>query len=72
MIVITLSLVTSTVHRAIHIKDSEKITEILDLLKLNKKQLEKLNKLREMVGNPVIISQEEIYEIPIFEQLTLF
>lgn len=67
-----LTLVTSTVHRAIHIKDSEKINEILDLLKLNEKQLEKLNKLREMVGNPVIISQEEIYEIPIFEQLTLF
>jgi len=38
--------ITGNVHRLIHATDEETINRHLDLLKLNTKQLEKVNKLR--------------------------
>lgn len=49
-----LILVTETVHKLIHAKSMPKIQEYLKLLNLDKKQLEKLNKLRKMAEMPLI------------------
>lgn len=48
---VNLTLVTRDVHRLIHVTDVNTIKSYLDSLKLNTKQLEKLNKLRELIGN---------------------
>lgn len=49
-----LVLVTEAVHILIHATLQETIQKHLNELQLNKKQLEKLNKLRKMAGTPVI------------------
>ncbi|QIB55461.1 group II intron reverse transcriptase/maturase [Blautia producta] len=49
-----LVLVTEAVHILIHATLQETIQKYLKELQLNKKQLEKLNKLRKMAGTPVI------------------
>ena len=49
-----LVLVTEAVHILIHATLEETIQKYLKELQLNKKQLEKLNKLRKLVGTPVI------------------
>jgi group II intron reverse transcriptase/maturase len=49
-----LVLVTEAVHILIHAALSETISKYLSLLQLNKKQLDKLNKLRETVGNSAV------------------
>lgn len=46
-----LAIVTRDVHRLIHATDESTIIKYLEILRLNSKQLEKLNKLREIVGN---------------------
>ena len=50
-----LVLVTETVHILIHAILPETIKTYLKELHLNKSQLTKLNKLRELAGNPVIM-----------------
>ena len=40
-----------TVHRLVHLKDSEKIRALLNFLQLNKKQKEKVNELRKQCKN---------------------
>jgi RNA-directed DNA polymerase len=42
------------VHRLVHIKDKDKIKELLKVLNLSKKQKEKLNKLRIQCLNKAI------------------
>ena len=42
------------IHRLIHATKSDTITAYLNKLNLTKPQLEKLNKLRTMAGNPAI------------------
>lgn len=49
-----LVLVTETVHVIIHATLTETIQKYLEILQLNKKQVEKLNKLRITVGNSAI------------------
>ena len=49
-----LVLVTEAVHILIHATLGETIQKYLKELQLNKKQLEKLNKLRKLAGTPVI------------------
>ena len=49
-----LTVVHESIHRLIHLKDPEKIKVLLKVLNLDKKQLEKLNKLREQCLNVAI------------------
>lgn len=49
-----LILVTETIHILIHATQNETVRQYLDVLKLTKKQIEKLNKLRKMAGNQEI------------------
>jgi len=49
-----LVLVTEAVHLLIHATTEATIQKYLKTLQLNKKQLEKLNKLRELAGTPAI------------------
>lgn len=49
-----LVLVTEAVHLLIHATAEATIRKYLKVLQLNKKQLEKLNKLRELAGTPAI------------------
>jgi len=42
------------IHKLIHIKNQSLIEEYLDLLKLSKKEIKKVNKFREKVGNEII------------------
>jgi RNA-directed DNA polymerase len=49
-----LTVLHESVHRLIHIKDIGKIQNLLKLLKLNKKQLEKVNELRKQCRNYTI------------------
>ena len=49
-----LVLVTEAVHLLIHATLEETIQKYLKQLQLNKKQLEKLNKLRKLAGTPAI------------------
>lgn len=49
-----LTFVTYNVHKLIHVVNEEVISKYRILLNLDKKGLEKLNKLRELVGNCVI------------------
>ena len=42
------------IHHLIHMKDQEKIQALLNALKLNKKQLKKVNELREQCLNEAI------------------
>lgn len=49
-----LVLITRDVHRLIHATDPKTIQMYLELLKLNKEQCMKLNKLRLLIGNEVI------------------
>lgn len=51
-----LVLVTDKVHRLIHATESNTIEYYMNILNLGREQLEKLNKLRELVGNKKIIS----------------
>lgn len=46
--------VTDKIHKLIHATNSDKITQYQDELKLDKKQLEKLNKLREQIKLPAV------------------
>lgn len=46
-----LAIVTRDVHRLIHATDEDTICGYLENIKLNAKQLDKLNKFRELVGN---------------------
>ena len=50
-----LILITETVHILIHAVFPETISAYLKRLRLNKLQLAKLNKLRELAGNPAIV-----------------
>ena len=50
-----LILITETVHILIHAVLTETISAYLKGLRLNKSQLAKLNKLRELAGNPAIV-----------------
>ena len=43
-----------TVHRLVHLKDDEKIKTILNALKVNNKQIEKVNELRKQCKNDTI------------------
>jgi len=52
-----LVLVTEAVHLLIHATLEETIQKYLKQLQLNKKQLEKLNKLRKLAGTPAIVMQ---------------
>ena len=47
-------MVHEPIHRLIHMKNPEKIQVLLKVLKLNEKQLEKLNELREQCLNEAI------------------
>lgn len=49
-----LTIVHELIHRLIHLKDPEKIKVLMKVLNLDKKQLEKLNKLREQCLNVAI------------------
>ena len=49
-----LVIVREDVHKLIHTTRQETITAYLSVLNLNKSQLQKLNKLRIMAGNPAI------------------
>jgi hypothetical protein len=49
-----LQIVHESVHRLIHMKNREKIQVLLKALKLDEKQLQKLNKLREQCLNEAI------------------
>jgi len=49
-----LIIVSERIHRLIHATDSDTITEIMSKFKWDKKQKDKLNKLRKLVGNEVI------------------
>lgn len=49
-----LIVVHELIHRLIHLKDPEKIKVLMKVLNLDKKQLEKLNKLREQCSNVAI------------------
>lgn len=49
-----LILVTETIHILIHATQNETVRQYLDVLKLTKKQIEKLNKLRKTAGNQEI------------------
>ena len=49
-----LIIVSEHMHRLIHATDSDLITDIMSKFKLDKKQMDKLNKLRKIVGNEVI------------------
>lgn len=49
-----LTVVHELIHRLIHLKDPEKIKVLMKVLNLDKKQLEKLNKLREQCLNVAI------------------
>lgn len=42
------------VHRLVHIKDEHKIKDLLNVLNLNEKQIQKLNELREQCKNDLI------------------
>ena len=55
-----LILITKEVHRAIHATKSEVIQKYLDLLNLDRKQIKKLNTLRELVGNEPIAENVEL------------
>lgn len=49
-----LVLVIEDIHRLIHAKDKNTIMQYMSIIKLNEKQLEKLNQFRKEVGNEVI------------------
>lgn len=49
-----LILVLKEVHRLIHAVDAETITKYVKMLKLNKDQIDKVNKYRQLAGNPTI------------------
>ena len=49
-----LIIIHKDVHRLIHATKQETISKYLSLLKLNKRQISKVNKLRKMVGNEAI------------------
>ena len=49
-----LIIIHKDVHRLIHATKQETISKYLSLLKLNKQQISKVNKLRKMVGNETI------------------
>ena len=43
--------ITKNIHKLVHITDKDKINEYLQNENLNKEQMQKLNELRELVGN---------------------
>lgn len=47
-------ILSQPVHRLIHIRNREKIQVLLNVLKLNEKQLKKVNELREQCLNEAI------------------
>ena len=49
--------ITEDVHQLIHAKDPQTIAKYMKRANINKKGLEKLNKLRILVGNDVIVSK---------------
>ena len=49
-----LIIVHQDIHRLIHATKQETISKYLSALKLDKRQISKVNKLRKMVGNEVI------------------
>jgi group II intron reverse transcriptase/maturase len=51
-----LIIVSERIHRLIHATDSDTITDIMSKYTWNKKQRDKLNKLRKLVGNEVIVA----------------
>lgn len=53
-----LILISSISHRLVHATNIETINKYMDLLKPNKSQIEKINSLRELVGNKNIITNE--------------
>ncbi|MEC1717980.1 HNH endonuclease signature motif containing protein [Schinkia azotoformans] len=44
-----------TIHRLVHLKDIEKISITIESLKLSKKQIQKVNELRKLCRNDLII-----------------
>lgn len=64
-----LILVDKDIHKLIHSKDMSLIKQLLDVLKLNENQLERLNKFRNMAGRETILLNNEEF---LYEQLKLF
>lgn len=62
-----LILVKSEIHKLIHLTNEPLAKKLVDKLKVTDKQIEKLNKLRFLVGNNSICTNKTYYE-----QLTLF
>jgi len=56
-----LIIVSERMHRLIHATDSNTIVEIVSGFSLNKKQMDKLNKLRTVVGNEEIDVNKQIF-----------
>ncbi|HHP1111463.1 group II intron reverse transcriptase/maturase [Bacillus thuringiensis] len=67
-----LTIIKPSVHRLIHATKKETISLILNELKLNEEQLDKLNKLRKLVKNEEICIQSQIEVEAKHEQLALF
>ena len=53
-----LMLISSISHRLVHATKIETINKYMNLLRPNKSQIEKINRLRELVGNKNIITNE--------------
>ena len=43
--------ITKNIHKLVHVTDKDKIDEYLQNENLNEEQMQKLNELRELVGN---------------------
>ena len=67
-----LTIIKPSVHRLIHATNKETINQLLNELKLNREQLDKLNKLRKLVKNGEICIESQIEVGLNYEQLALF
>ncbi|TYR72481.1 hypothetical protein FZC79_17870, partial [Rossellomorea vietnamensis] len=55
------------VHRLVHLKDIEKMKDLMKTLELNKKQIQKVNELRKHCGNDSIINWNQSASINYIE-----
>ncbi|MDT3762109.1 group II intron reverse transcriptase/maturase [Priestia filamentosa] len=67
-----LTIIKPSVHRLIHATKKEIINQLLNELKLNEEQLDRLNKLRKLVKNGEICIESQIEVELNYEQLALF
>ncbi|MGE7090302.1 hypothetical protein ACQKII_02335 [Lysinibacillus sp. NPDC048646] len=68
-----LKIIKETVHKLVHATKPETIHKYMIELELSNDKLDKLNKLRELVGNePICIHEESKIEVEQYEQLALF